>query len=255
MNNRLSAPTIAKPNFAIREFIKPGENLLNNGGRGPIRFHFNGCYVVSIKSSDLISYQFYSSGIRTSYSDRPIPHRGEKTLTFCNYKGGELNFDLFNNSDTENVITMRFAFTKRPFEEKEYFFREWTLDGLSWKTPVQLTPHKEIEISPANYLGAHFEVHSLYSAIYNSKVSCKIEYQNKTIADWFLLGGKYSFEKPWTCHWTYPVKLYLKSDDALEINPDMIYLSGYNIKADDVLKKVSHGNLRSSFLIEGIRTN
>lgn len=247
-----------------------GESL-NNSGKGPILFPFDGLCIINMEASALSAYQFYTEpGVRINYSDQQIPFKGKKTLYFYNKRGGNINFDVFNRASVRNTIQIVREFIQQRFIEQRYSyicrdsFREWTLQILNVRGPIRLEPGREISIYPLNCTGAHFEVHCINYVFDNMpanyQVSCKIkyqyDYQTRIIEDWFPLVGEHKF-KPWRFHWTHTMELFLKneSDSHLIINPDQIYFSGYKSPSDDVLKKISPGNLRSSFLIEGIKVS
>lgn len=229
--------------------LLPNDKLLNK----QIIFPFNGLCKISINSSEPFLYELYSA-IGTHYSDKPILCKGKKELLpFGSYRGRIFSFDFKNASDKENAITLHARFVAKPFDNKDYSFREYTLDGLYWKTPIVIETGKEAEISLTNFRGGHYEVYKIYSAI-NKKLSCKIKYHNKIIES-FHLENDYSFKKPWILNWPDSAMLYIKNESSsdLEILPTDIYFAGYLIKpTEKEIKPVASINARNTFLIEGI---
>lgn len=230
--------------------LKPNETLQN---RLQITFPFNGLCYISLDGSAPFKYELYCPGTGTHYSDKPILCKNKKKLLrFGSYKGRIFSFDFENASNMENSITLHARFVAHPFTEKDYSFREYTLDGLYRKTTIVIEAVREEEISLTNYRGGHYEVHKIYS-ILNKKLTCKIKYYNKIIES-FPLDYEHSFKKPWIFHWPDSATLYIKNDSSsdLEILPTDIYFAGYLIKPTEVIERLAPTNVRNTFLIEGI---
>lgn len=236
---------------ATKFVLKPNETLLN---RQINPLPFDGLCFISIEGSALFSYQLYCPDTGTHYSDKPILCKGRKKLLhFGSYKGRIFSFDLENASDMESEINIHAEFKNQPFDDKDYSFREYTLDGLYRKTPIEIKAGEEAAVFLTNFRGGHYEIHKVYSAI-NKRLSCKIKYHNKIIES-FHLENDHSFKKPWIFHWPDSVMLYLKNESLsdLEIQPTDIYFAGYLIKPTEVIKKVVPIDARYSSLLEGIR--
>jgi hypothetical protein len=228
--------------------IPPNGQLLNK----QITFPFNGLCKISINSSEPFLYELYSV-IGTHYSDKPILCEGKKELlSFGSYKGRVFSFDFKNVSGNENIITLNAEFEDKPFNDKYYSFREYTLDGLYRKTPIEIKAGEGAEVSLTNFRGGHYEIHKVYSAI-NKRLSCKIKYHNRII-ERFPLEDEHSFKKPWwILNWPDSAMLYIKSQSDLAIQPNEIYFAGYLIKPTEVIKKVVPIDARYSSLLEGIK--
>ena len=211
------------------------------------------CFIV-MEGSALFSYQFHSIDTDTYYSDVPIPWTGKKELLpFGSYKGRIFSFDFFNNSEVDNVINFDFKFEARQPSSKNYSFREYTLDGLYLRSPIDIEAGEEVEISLTNFRGGHYEVHQIYSSQYKG-LSCKIKYHNQPI-ERFDLENTYRFKRPWVFRWPDSATLILKNEgnSKLEIKPTEIYFSGYLLKPTKVIEAIAPINARNNFLIEGIR--
>lgn len=231
--------------------LLPNDKLLNK----QITFPLDGLCKISINSSSPFLYQLYCPGTGTYYSDKPILCKDKKELLpFGSYKDRFFSFDFENASDTENFITLHAKFVERPFNDKDYSFREYTLDGLYRKTPIEIKAGEEAAVFLTNFRGGHYEIHKVYSAI-NKRLSCKIKYHNKIIES-FHLENAHSFKKPrWILHWPDSAILYIKNESpsGLVIQPNEIYFAGYLIKPTDVIKKVVPIDARYSSLLEGIK--
>ncbi len=233
----------------VRYFIPPDGKLAN------IQippFPFDGFCHISIEGSAPFSYQLYSD-TGTYYSDKPILCGGKKKLLpFSSYKGMIFCLDFWGIPGTEILLPQPELNT--PFKIKYYYFREYTLDGLYRKTPIEIGADKEEEVSLTNYRGGHYEIQRIYSTL-NKKLSCKIKYHNKII-ERFSLEDEHSFMKPyWMLNWPDTATLYIKneSNSDLEIKPTDIYFAGYLIKPTKVIKKVVPIDARYSSLLEGIK--
>ncbi len=210
------------------------------------------CSIV-IEGSALFSYQFHGIDTDTYYSDQPIPCSAKKELLpFFSYEGRTLSFDFENKSRNENHVNLSLRFERRRNSTKYYSFREYTLDGLYRKTPIEIETGREVEISLTNFRGGHYEIHEIHSPLYK-ELSCRIKYGDQTI-NGFDLENTYRFKRPWVLRWPDSATLILRNagNSKLEVKPTEIYFAGYLLKPSDVLKTVAPINGRDSFLIEGI---
>lgn len=231
--------------------LPPKEQLLNK--QIPPFPHDGLCYI-TMEGSALFSYELRCIDSDTHYSDGPILCKGKRDLLyFGSYKGRTFSFDFDNKSDEENHITLDVRFERQPVSAKNYSFREYTLDGLYWRTPIEIEAGREVEISLTNFRGGHYEVHEIHSPLYK-ELSSKIKYHNQTI-ERFVLENAYRFKRLWIFRWPDSATLYLKNEgnSKLEIQPTEIYFAGYLLKPTDVLEKIAPINARNSFLLEGIR--
>lgn len=231
----------------LKVVLKPKEKLLNR----QIIFPFNGLCFISMNSSVPFLYNLRSIDTDTHYSDKPIFCNVEKKLLpFGSYKGRIFTFDFENISELENHITINVTFEPQHFSDKEYSFREYTLDGLYRKFPAKIEASREEAIPLINFRGRHYEIHRIYSAL-NIPLLCKVGYHSKII-DHFSLTGMYNFKRPWVLHWTDSATLYIKneSNSAIEISSTDVYFAGYLIKP--AIESIARINARNSFLIEGI---
>lgn len=211
------------------------------------------CFIV-MEGSALFSYQLHSIDTDTHYSDKPILCGAKKELLpFSSYEGSVFSFDFENKSDEENRINLNVRFEHHQPSAKYYSLREYTLDGLYLRSPIDIEAGGEVQISLTNYRGGHYEVHQIYSPLHKG-LSCKVKYHNQSI-EYFDLENSYRFKKPWVLRWPDSATLIFKNEgnSKLEIKPTEIYFVGYLLKATDVLKMVAPINSRDSFLIEGIR--
>ncbi len=230
--------------------LKPKEKILNRQIRP---FPFEGLCFLLIESSAPFLYTLRSIDTDYYYSDKPILCRGRKELLpFGSYKGRIFSFDFENISAVENHITVNAKFQNQRFADKDYFFREYTLDGLYWRTPIVIRAGEEENVSLTNFRGGHYEVHKIYSTL-EKPLSCRVEYRGETV-ERFSLGDACSFKKPWIFHWPESAMIHItnKSASDLEIRPTDVYFAGYLIRPTEVIEKVAPFNARSSFLIEGI---
>ena len=228
----------------------PSKGLLNRQITFP---HDALCFAV-IEGSALFSYQFRCIDTDTYYSDQPILCSARKELLpFFSYEGRTFSFDFENKSRNENYINLSSRFERRPNSTKDYSFREYTLDGLYSKTPIEIEAGKEVEISLTNFREGHYEVREIHSPLYKG-LSCRIKYHNQT-TNGFDLENTYRFKRPWVLRWPDSATLILKNgcNSKFEIKPTEIYFAGYLLKPTDVLKKIAPINARNSFLLEGIR--
>lgn len=219
-----------------------------------ITFPRDGRYLISIEGSSPFSYQLYCIDTDTYYSDKPILCKGKKVLLpFGSYKGRTFSLDFQNKWNEENHIDLEAKFEHIPFSAKDYSFREYTLDGLYMRVPIEKEPGKEVEIPLTNFRGGHFEVHEIHSLL-DEGLFCRIKYHNRIIRD-FYLEASYRFDRPWTLKWTDSVILCFanRGSSKLKIEPTEIYFAGYLIKPIRIIEKIAPINLRNSFLIEGIR--
>lgn len=229
--------------------LKPDQQLLNQ----QIIFPHDGLCFISIESYAPFSYQFHSIDSDTYYSDEPILCRGKKELLpFGSYKGSIFSFDFHNKYSEENHIKFNVRFEHRQPSAKHYSFREYTLNGLYLRTPIDIEAGKEVEISLTNFRGGHYEIHRIHSHL-ERKMSCKIKYGNQIVED-FQMGDVYALRKPWILRWPDSAVLCLKNEgnSKLEIRPTEIHLAGYLLKPVKILEKVAPLNARNSFRIEGI---
>jgi hypothetical protein len=211
------------------------------------------CFIV-IEGSALFSYQFHSIGTDTYYSDQPILCSAKKELLpFFSYGSSTFSFDFENKSRNENHVNLSSRFERRRNSTQNYSFREYTLDGLYRKTPIEIEAGREVEISLTNFRGGHYEVREIHSPLYK-ELSCRIKYRNQTI-NGFDSENIHRLKRPWVFRWPDSATLILKNEgnSKLEIKPTEIYFAGYLLKPSDVLKTVAPINGRDSFLIEGIR--
>lgn len=219
-----------------------------------IKFPFDGLCSIRMEGVTPFLYQFHSIDTDTWYSDRPLFCKDKKELLpFGSYKGRVFSFEFKNFYPGDNTITLHAEYSDKSFNDKEYSFREYTLDGLHRKSPVVIEAGQEAEVILTNFRGRHYEVHEVYSSL-DKRLSCKIR-NNSKIIDRFTLENMHSFKRPWTLRWADSVILYLKNEDntKLELQPTDIYFAGYLIKPTEVIERIAPINARDSFLIEGIR--
>jgi hypothetical protein len=210
------------------------------------------CFIV-IEGSALFSYQFHSIDTDTYYSDQPILCSARKELLpFFSYQGRTFSFDFENKSRNENHVNLSLRFERRRNSTKNYSFREYTLDGLYRKTPIEIKAGREVEISLTNFRGGHYEVHEIHSPLYKG-LSCSIKYRNQTI-NGFDLENTHRLKRPWVFRWPDSATLYINNEtnSKLVIQTTEIYFAGYLLKPTKVLEAVAPLNARNSFLIEGI---
>ena len=152
-----------------------------------------------------------------------------------------------------NTVTLHAEYSDKSFNDKEYSFREYTLDGLNRKSSVVIEAGQEAEVFLTNFRGGHYEVHEIYSSL-DKRLSCKIR-NNAKIIDRFTLENIHRFKRPWILRWPDSSILCLKNEDItkLAFQPTDIYFAGYLIKPTEVIERISPINARDSFLIEGIR--
>lgn len=225
------------------------DNSLNN----QVKFPFDGLCFISIKGSAPFSYHLRSIDTDTWYSDKPILCKEEKELLpFGSYKGRIFSFDFHSESNQENSITVSAKF-ERPFKDKYYTFREYTLDFLRRKESINIKAGETNSFPILNFLSAHFEIHKIYSTI-GKRLLCKVKYHN-SVVDIFPLEDVFKFKKPWVLNWPDQAEIFLTNEGRsdLTIRPEEIYLAGYRIPPLDILEKVAPINTSSTFLIEGIR--
>jgi len=213
-------------------------------------FPYDGLCFVSLKSSAPFLYEMRCNDTDINYSDKPILCEGRKELLpFSSREGRTFSFDF--KSKEEILLDVRFE--PRTFSVKDSNFREYTLDGLYWRAPIEIEIGREAEISLTNYRGGHYEVHQIYSPLHKG-LSCRVRYHNQSI-EYFNLENSYRLKKPWVLKWPDSATLILKNqgNSKLEIKPTEIYFAGYLLRPTDVLRTVARINSRDSFLIEGIR--
>jgi hypothetical protein len=219
-----------------------------------IKFPYDALCFIGMEGSALFSYQLHSIDTDTYYSDKPILCGVRKEfLPFSSYKGRVFSFDFENKSNEENHINLHVRFEHHRPSGKNYSFREYTLDGLYLRSPVDVEAGEEVEISLTNYRGGHYEVHQIYSTLHKG-ISCRVKYHNQSI-EYFGLENPYRFKKPWVFKWPDSATLILKNggNSKLEINPTEIYFAGYLLKPTRVIQAIAPINARNNFLIEGIR--
>ena len=219
-----------------------------------IKFPFDGLCSITLIGSAPFSYQFHSIDTDTWYSDKPLLCRNKKELLpFGSYKGRIFSFEFKNVYRGDNTVTLHAEYSDKSFNDKEYSFREYTLDGLNRKSSVVIEAGQEAEVFLTNFRGGHYEVHEIYSSL-DKRFSCKIR-NNAKIIDRFRLENMHSFKRPWILRWPDSAILCLKNEDNtdLKFQPTDIYFAGYLIKPTEVIERISPINARDSFLIEGIR--
>lgn len=216
-------------------------------------FPFDGLCLMLLDSSRPFFYSLHSIDTDTHYSDKPIFCKGKKELLPFGVHGNRIfSFDFENASELEIHITINYKFEQRHFSDKEYSFREYTLDGLHKKTPVVIAAGEEEEFSLVNFRGAHYEIHKIYSSL-NKSLSCKLASHGKLI-ERFPLNNSYNFKRPWILNWADSVKFFIKNESGsgLKIDPTDICFAGYLIKPIKEIEAIAPINARNSFLIEGI---
>ncbi len=233
----------------FHRFLLPPKGQIENYQIPP--FPYDGLCFISLKSPAPFFYEMRCNDTDTNYSDKPILCGGRKELLpFGSYKGRTFSFDF--RSKVEIRLDVRFE--PRTFSMKDSNFREYTLDGLYWRAPIEIEAGREAEISLTNFRGGHYDVHQIYSPQHKG-LSCKIKYHNQTIED-FDLENTYRFKRPWVFRWPDSAIICLKNEGTskLEIQPNEIYFAGYLLKPIKVLEAIAPLNARNSFLIEGIVT-
>lgn len=176
---------------SLKVILQPKEKKLNCQIDA---FPFDGFCHMSLHSSEPFFYSLRSIDTDTHYSDKPIFCNVEKKLLpFGSYKGRIFSFDFVNASDMETCLSINYKFEQRHFSDKEYSFREYTLDGLHRKTDLVIAAGKEDELSLVNFRGAHYEIHRIYSSL-NKPLSCKLASHGKLI-ERFHLNNSYNFKK------------------------------------------------------------
>jgi hypothetical protein len=232
-------------------FILSAEEQITNQQIPP--FPCDGLVFFTIEGSSLFSYQLRCNDTDTYYSDKPIISKGEKVLLpVGSHQGRTFSFDFENRSNEQNRVDLQVKFEPATVAPQTHSFREYTLDGLGMRSPVEIEPDRGIEVSLTNFRGRHFQVHEMYSLL-DKGLFCRIKHHDRIVRDFYLEAG-YRFDKPWTLKWTDSVILCFanRGSSKVKIEPTKIYFAGY-LKPTRIINKIAPINLRNSFLIEGIR--
>ena len=123
-----------------------------------IKFPFDGLCSITLIGSAPFSYQFHSIDTDTWYSDKPLLCRNKKELLpFGSYKGRIFSFEFKNAYQGNNTVTLHAEYSDKSFNDKEYSFREYTLDGLNRKSSVVIEAGQEAEVFLTNFRGGYYE--------------------------------------------------------------------------------------------------